>query len=99
MGRTVIVLLLLVVFFLTGMLFGMNQTDSVQIDDSHVLVDDQLLEEEFGHVYDVSYESDEYDVDDPIHFTHKTASVLEAGVKGFYEIIVGILYKISQLFF
>lgn len=36
---------------------------------------------------------------EPVHFTEKAASFLEAGVKVFYDIVVQILYQISQLFF
>lgn len=36
---------------------------------------------------------------EPEHFTEKTASFLETAVKGFYEVVVEILYQISALFF
>jgi len=37
--------------------------------------------------------------DGQIHTTQKVASFLEKGVKGFYEIVVEVLYQISSLFF
>ncbi|WP_176447442.1 hypothetical protein [Lentibacillus sp. CBA3610] len=39
------------------------------------------------------------ELDTPEHFTQKAASFLESGVKGFYELIVGITYQLVQVFF
>lgn len=38
-------------------------------------------------------------INEPSHFTEKTASFLETAVKGFYEVVVEILYQISSLFY
>lgn len=35
----------------------------------------------------------------PVHFTQKMASFIEGIVKGFYEIIVQMLYQVVQLFY
>ncbi|HLR80611.1 MAG TPA: hypothetical protein VK119_08550 [Bacillota bacterium] len=110
MGRTLIVLLLLVVFFLTGMLYGMDQSNAIQIEDLSIRKDDDVASENRFEAdgqderdeADISYESYElegYNVDGPAHFTQKMASILESVVNRFYEMVVRLLYQISQLFF
>ncbi|MEC5422200.1 hypothetical protein QGM71_01665 [Virgibacillus sp. C22-A2] len=100
MVRSFVVLLLLAVFFLTGVLYGMDRgeislhdeaTKEVELVESQELASTQMVL--------VEQELDNHNMEEAEHFTQKTASFLEAGVKGFYEVIVQILYQVSQLFF
>ena len=60
---------------------------------------DQLKQDKSKKEMEEKTYADIIDEDNPVHFTQKTASVLEAGIKGFYEAIVKILYSIAEIFF
>ncbi|MBY7143333.1 hypothetical protein KFZ56_09730 [Virgibacillus sp. NKC19-3] len=95
MTRSFIVILLLAVFFLTGMLYGMDNKNTAVNDESDQTV---VIEEEEVETVEPS-STDVMDRQEPVHFIQKAASFLEVGVKGFYEVVVQLLYQISQLFF
>lgn len=107
MVRTLIVLLLLAVFFLSGTLYGMNQNAKGASEPTHdteeVVSQPQstpqpkIVDREVEVVPVV--EEDVMLMDQEVHLTQKTASVLETSVQGFYEIVVGILYQVAELFF
>lgn len=105
MLRFFVVLLLLIICFLGGALYGMDHyglsaeesetgeeslTESARKKTIETKELEEALQEDRTMIVDV-------DVSE--HYTQKTASALEAGVKGFFEVIVKILYQISQLFF
>ncbi|MBM7597911.1 hypothetical protein JOC34_000268 [Virgibacillus halotolerans] len=108
MIRSFIVVLLLAVFFLSGTLYGMDRGEGAEKNEalsSLKTSDDQQdnLEttaattelEEMEKIEKLRAE----EMNEPEHFTVKTASFLETAVKGFYEVVVEILYQISSLFF
>ncbi|SHF67708.1 hypothetical protein [Ornithinibacillus halophilus] len=64
------------------------EESSVEVDTS-ADADDNVSEDNIQPV----------ELEGPAGVTQKAASVLEAAVKGFYNLIVGILYELSQLFF
>ncbi|MUK87073.1 hypothetical protein GMD78_01475 [Ornithinibacillus sp. L9] len=109
--RSIVVLLLLVVFFLAGTLFGINRGDLAligsdkdeQVQSIEVEVGDEPEEQKPEElVENVVEEVDTtyvMNMEEPVNFTQKTASFLEAGVKVFYDAVVHILYQISQLFY
>ncbi|WP_373892860.1 hypothetical protein ACUL41_08695 [Virgibacillus natechei] len=101
MARAFIVILLLAVFFLTGMLYGMDN-NNVAINDKSGQSEEPdqavVIEEEEVETVETS-SIDLMDRQEPVHFIQKAASFLETGVKGFYEAVVQILYQVSQLFF
>lgn len=101
MARSFIVILLLAVFFLTGMLYGMDNNDIAIKEESGQSEElDQTVGLEEEQVETVETSSiDVMERAEPVHFVQKAASFLEAGVKGFYEVVVQILYQVSQLFF
>jgi len=106
MLRSFIVFLMLIVVFLGGMLVGIDRGQIVVNHDDKQEVDISAEQNENKQTEDKKRivkveENDEYltDSDEPMHLTQKTASLLEAGVKGFYEVVVQILYQISQLFY
>lgn len=103
MTRFFVFLLLFAVVFLSGMVMGIDR-ENAQMEIEKIInlfesketpqvEEEMILEEEI-----VSTEQS-IDMDGPVHLTQKTASFLEAGVKGFYEIIVEVLYQISTIFF
>lgn len=102
MIRSFIVLLLLAVFFLSGMLYGVDrgnsETPSVEKENNVV----ETVEDEPG-LYDHDSNTAELTAElsktEQQNFTQQTASFLEAGVKGLYDVIVHILYQFAQLFF
>jgi|SRR5690625_478367 len=111
MPRFFTVILLLAVFFLTGMVFGMNQENINNLTPSHK-AENKLNDQPNNSIqnektsptnseYATDY-NDELDSQKPtkaLTLTQKTASLLEKGIKGISEIIVGILHQIALLFF
>ncbi|MGJ9457021.1 hypothetical protein [Oceanobacillus sp. CF4.6] len=97
--RLFVILLLLAVFFLSGTVFGMNQdsppvmevNEEIKIQENPVPVAEKLT-------VPVSSQPGLNETSS-IQNTQKTASVLEAGVKGFFEILMTLMYQIAQLFF
>lgn len=103
MVRFFIHLLLFVIVFLSGMLFGIDREHAqFNIPTNFESINPEKIEEEphaTSHPDDIIIVEESADMDTPVHATQKTASFLEAGVKGFYEVVVDILYQISTLFF
>lgn len=116
MVRTVITLLLLAVFFLSGTLYGMNQNGnetSVASNESVIdgnEIEEKLIEEkiitekdvETVNQEDVTHTTVDEDLmmmENEFHLTQKTASFLETSVQGFYEVVVGIMYNVADIFF
>ncbi|MFS0751387.1 hypothetical protein [Oceanobacillus sp. 1P07AA] len=99
--RGVIVLLIMVIFFLSGFVFGMQKEEQAStveniettpaVEETNMPVSSQPPLEQEANVYEV--EQGQYSL------TNKTASVLEATVKKVFDIIVGIMYEISKIFF
>lgn len=107
MIRSFMVLLVLVVVFLVGVLFGTDREQQrLPVTHYNTYESGELsstLNDTKTHVaYDYSQQemSDENNqAVKPLHLTQKIASSLEVAINGFYEIIVGILYNLSSLFF
>lgn len=104
MVRTIIMLLLLAVFFLSGTLYGMNQdtrgSNESEIEEEVVVVSpnpEQIVEKEI--VPTPIVEEDLMTMNNQVHLTQKTASLLETSVQGFYEVVVGVLYQVAEIFF
>lgn len=100
--RTLIILLSLALFFLTGLIIGIGHDDQANDDNPNVeeaveqtgkSAEQQVIVEEELTERKVSL------ADEPEHFTQKAASFLESGVKAFYELIVGVTYELVQVFF
>ncbi|MBU5466448.1 hypothetical protein KQI49_06335 [Virgibacillus sp. MSJ-26] len=105
-------ILMLTIFFLVGMVLGMSQETedrSTSNDHSEALQDYQLTNQKEYEINSTDIES-EPKLDDvgeldsqnatmSLTLTQKTASFLERGIKGFSEVIVGILHQIALLFF
>src|SRR5699024_2809808 len=108
MSRFISIILLLSVFCLIGMVFGMNQDMTTKQAPNNF---DKQIQEHISTAEDVYYDEEEIkemnqidnmhvmDTSASLSVTQKTASIIDIGVKGFYEIVVGILYQIAQLFF
>ncbi|WP_087971727.1 hypothetical protein [Oceanobacillus rekensis] len=96
--RLFVVLLLMAVFFLSGTVFGMNQESSPVVE----VTEEIAVEEETVPVPETEHtpvSQPAVDETSSIHGAQKTASVLEAGVKGFFELLMQVMYQIAQLFF
>lgn len=98
--RSFVVLLMLVIVFLVGMIIGIereqvtsNEKDDEQVEEISIV----SIEHEEANIPEAS--TSQEDIDKSLHLTQKTASVLETSIKGFYNIIVEILYQFSKLFF
>lgn len=111
MFKFISVLLLLVVCFLIGTIVGIDQHEQVLLPDSSNL-EEQLgvveVPSENSQKVNQQVQTNEVVNQEAIaqelatnndHLSQKTASFLEVIVKGFYDMIVQILYQISQLFF
>lgn len=101
MVRLTITMLLLAVFFLSGVLLGINrsqQTSTIQENEkelNEVVAVDQIAKNRTEE----SVKPNEpviMEVDAPAHFTQKIASVLEGIIKGFYETVVLIVYQMAK---
>lgn len=113
MIRSFMMLLVLVVVFLAGMLFGVEkgqhltnnhfeeQTKDSKEDqtDAETEVKKETNESEEKKDSQGNHENQYSDISNNEYFTHKTASFLEKGVKGFYNIIVEVMYQFSNIFF
>ncbi|GAB3050716.1 hypothetical protein [Virgibacillus ainsalahensis] len=102
MIRSFIVILLLAVFFLTGMVYGIERDDLAGKDETIEEIEEkeQMVEEtEQIETVDQAVSQEALEMEGKVHFTQKAASLLETVVKGFYEMVVQMLYQISQLFF
>ncbi|GGJ83497.1 hypothetical protein GCM10007063_02500 [Lentibacillus kapialis] len=101
--RSLVILLSLVVFFLTGLTIGMDRTheendSSGDIHESAVQKEEKIIVEKNvakgdseGQMLKSPKNSE--------HFTYKIASFLESSVKGFYELVVSAAYQLVQVFF
>jgi cell division septation protein DedD len=104
--RTFIVALLLAVFFLSGTLYGMDRDRGGSRQEVPAIEAPQE-QQESAETLATTKELEEMEKIEELraaemnekHFTVKTASFLETAVKGFYEIVVEMLYQISSLFF
>ncbi|WP_424474869.1 hypothetical protein [Oceanobacillus kimchii] len=98
--RGLIILLIMVIFFLSGFVFGIQKDEQAStvettettpaVEETTETVSSQPSMEQ-ANVYEI--EEGQYSL------TNKTASVLEATVKKVFDIIVGIMYEISKIFF
>ncbi len=107
MIRSVVILLLLAVFFLSGTLYGMNSTNNnLQANNNSNKVEQlETTASLEKHMEKVEVETpqtvkeDVMDMENNIQLTQNTASFLETSVQGFFELVVGILYQIAEIFF
>lgn len=104
--KSIVILLLLLVFFMSGMMFGVERdhTEYTSPEVSSVGVNE--ADSQNANVMQTSaeieggrFETSEYKQTTSSHFTQKMASFIGGIVKGFYEIIVQVLYQIAQLFY
>lgn len=87
------------------MLYGLNKDEAMEAEPET----EKIEETKSGTVASVKKEDEQaekpekatvaVEMEEPDNLTQKTASFMEAGVKGFYEAIVQIMYQISQVFF
>ncbi|WP_152656304.1 hypothetical protein [Oceanobacillus sp. CFH 90083] len=92
--RNIIILLLLVIFFLSGLVFGMQKNETAAPDTSAVEVMEQTDEQE----QIIIAESDVLE-EGNYSLTNRTAATMEGIVKKLFEVIVAIMYGIGELFF
>ncbi|ASK63140.1 hypothetical protein CFK37_13765 [Virgibacillus phasianinus] len=100
--KSIVVLLLLVLFFVSGMLFGVeHDRDQAKLPTPQVeTIDGNEGSEQQEEIIKVTSEPENGEYKQaPVYFTQKMASFFEGIVKGFYEIIVQLLYQIVQLFY
>lgn len=102
MIRSFVVLLLFVVVFLSGMLIGIDRENQEVIPDPQTESSPPEIATDHKELESIPREQVNYEqvskIEGPEQTTQKMAFFLEAGVKGFYEMIVEVLYQISSLF-
>lgn len=105
MIRSLFVCMLLIIVFFSGMLVGIDREkgavgSSLPVaTSSHDIQDVQMTKGDIIDEYDEQEKIDQMlQIEESKQSTQKMAFFLEAAVKGFYEIIVEILYQISSLF-
>ncbi|ALX48134.1 hypothetical protein [Lentibacillus amyloliquefaciens] len=100
--RTLVILISLVLFFLTGFVMGMDRTHQENDEVSHVAED--VSDSETMEARQVVVEQERgpdhtKEIEEQGHFTQKAATFLESGVKGFFELIVNMAYQLVRVFF
>ncbi|GAA0442987.1 hypothetical protein GCM10008983_20150 [Lentibacillus halophilus] len=100
--RSLIVLLLLILFFLTGLIAGMDRGSHDADTGEDGTVEGTATKETIEittdkHKDKTHHEAIKPDASD--HFIQKAASFLEACVTGVYEGIVRIAYQLANVFF
>ncbi|WP_077327080.1 hypothetical protein [Virgibacillus siamensis] len=99
--RSMLVLLLLVVFFLTGLVLGMDRGQK----ETGLQEKDSVRKESVEHVQVTTVpkkrETDKEVIkaEPPETLAQKTASFMENSVKGFYNVVVELLYSFVRVFF
>ncbi|CEI84201.1 hypothetical protein J18TS1_28450 [Oceanobacillus oncorhynchi subsp. incaldanensis] len=100
--RNIIILLLLVIFFLSGLVFGMQKNEpaeqTVSSDTPAVeVIEDEAQDREEQEEIIVA----ETDVLEGGNYslTNRTAATMGGIVKQLFEVIVSIMYGIGELFF
>lgn len=100
--RNIIILLLLVIFFLSGLVFGMNKNENAEqsVAPEISAVDVEVMEEADKREPDpvVIAETDILE-EGNYSLTNRTAATMEGIVKQVFEVIVSIMHGIAQLFF
>lgn len=100
MIRAFVGLLLLLAVFFTGLVLGIQQDEEISetlprgiIHPSEEIVGQDVF------IANNELENSEYiETETPNHTIQKTASFLERGVIGFYNLIINVMYRISSLF-
>lgn len=101
MIRSMFMLLLFIIIFLVGMVVGIDRSQMSMVNnlDETIATDDEMTEEAIEIEEIVIEQNDIMEERSSVHFTHKIASILEASIKGFYNIVVEIMYQIASLFY
>ena len=101
--RKLVMVLLLVVFFLTGMVLGAQQQGSIKPVESNANVEEVAgvaLEVDSHHK--IVEESDLNKVvmqdDQPTHISHQVAKTIEHAGVWFYDQVIDVAYGISRIF-
>ncbi|MBC5638785.1 hypothetical protein H8S33_18605 [Ornithinibacillus sp. BX22] len=110
MFKFISVVLLLVICFLVGAIVGVDHTGkhvpatdtstaSEIVEASSQVQQTTNDKPENPEIVNQTTITEELSVSNPDQLSQKTASFLEVVVQGFYDMVVEILYQISQLFF
>jgi hypothetical protein len=111
MAKFISVLLLLVVCFLVGTLVGIDHNGKSILPTTNAVATTEAVEstpevqqtvkpkKQESEVVNQQTVAEELSASSTEHLSQKTASFLEVIVQGFYDLIVQILYQISQLFY
>ncbi|MFB4166529.1 hypothetical protein [Virgibacillus sp. JSM 102003] len=99
--RSLVVLLLLALFFLVGIVVGLDrgENENNPIQNTENTITQEKADEKQVVAVEKTTSEDIMKAEAPEHFTQKTATFLEASVQGFYEIVVEVIYQIVQVFF
>lgn len=104
--KTIISLLLMVVLFLGGVLFGIDQANNGSLQTKGYAGGEILRAVESDFSQEDKYEeqvkeenTEQYKEIQSSHLTQKLAGELENGVKWFYNQVVYTVYQLVQVFF
>ncbi|TQS74594.1 hypothetical protein DX933_11710 [Ornithinibacillus gellani] len=103
MFRLITILLLFAICFLGGVLYGVDHSKSTQpeVPDAAIEIPQKTktpTNKSTATVEQTAVEQQPSPAREQL-LTEKTASILEAGMKGFFEIIVQLMYQFAKLFF
>ncbi|GAA0602064.1 hypothetical protein GCM10009001_18660 [Virgibacillus siamensis] len=97
--RSILVLLLLVVFFLTGLVLGMDRGGETDMRQEDTVKQKQLKDVQVVKVNQRTTDEKVLKAEQPPNLTQKIASFLESTVKGFYNIVVDVIYGFIHVLF
>ncbi|WP_080874663.1 hypothetical protein [Oceanobacillus timonensis] len=100
--RNIIILLLLVIFFLSGLVFGMQKNETAEQTAPSSNPTSEVIEEEPVETKDeeemIIAETDVLE-EGNYSLTNRAAAAMGGIVKQLFEVIVSIMYGIGELFF
>ncbi|MGM8364634.1 hypothetical protein ACLIBG_04025 [Virgibacillus sp. W0181] len=99
MVRAFIVILLFALFFLSGMVFGIDQNKQSADKNVEVVEKEEELMDDTPIIVEELVPEQAAVITGQEHFIQKVASFLEKGVRAFYELVVHVMYQFTKLFF
>lgn len=100
--RSLVVLLLLGLVFFIGMVLGIDRGHGI-VSPNGENIENTVKQEKVDkeQIVVVKQEVDDKVIkaEPPVHFAQKAATFLEKAVIGLFDMILGIIYQVVQLFF
>lgn len=97
--RSILVLLLLAVFFLTGLVLGVDRGQDNGLANENTVSKEKVENVKVAQVSRQTKNEDVMKAEPPPNLTQQAASFMESSVKGFYNLVVELIYGFVHVFF